>query len=462
MGNNSAPKEYLTEVRGQYEILPYPPRDPAKERDNLFVADGTSLDALNHHAWAGKRDFRHGIRVLVAGEGTGDTPIYMAEQLRDIPGAEIVAIDLSLTSIGIAKARLAKRGLTNVTHHHMSLLDLPNAGLGKFDVIECGGVLHHLEDPTAGLSALGAVLADDGIMAVMVYGFYGRLAVYLMQSLMQFLIAEGTHPLVKIDIARAFLKAIPEHHWLALTVGRYREEIEWPDGSGLYDLFLHSTDRAYTVPQIYDWVDDAGLQFGGFCGTFSGEARYRPEHYTESPLLQALFSTKSTRDRQAIAELLNGTLSLHYFYVTKAAKNTAQFADDMVPVWSFRQNVHLDMLPVLQAELGKLKQDEKAKILGRGGMPGAAPVIVTKKAHTSALLGLIDGVRTIGDMVETAAAALGAQAAEVRAELALLYTELADCQRMYLRHRDVPPSIQFAAIQARLADTPEIDLNKTA
>ena len=65
-------------------------------------------------------------------------------------------------------------------------------------------------------------------------------------------------------------------------------------------------------------------------------------------------------------------------------------------------------------------------------------------------------------MVETAAAALGAQAAEVRAELALLYTELADCQRMYLRHRDVPPSIQFAASQARLADTPEIDLNKTA
>ena len=89
----TAPKEYLTEVRGQYEVLPYPMRDSAKEREDLYICDADSLDGLNHYGFGGKRDLRKGFRVLVAGCGTGDTPVFMAEQLRGHK-AEIVAIDL--------------------------------------------------------------------------------------------------------------------------------------------------------------------------------------------------------------------------------------------------------------------------------------------------------------------------------------------------------------------------------
>ena len=38
-----------------------------------------------------------------------------------------------------------------------SILDAPNLELGTFDFIRCTGVLHHIEDPYAGLAALSQV-----------------------------------------------------------------------------------------------------------------------------------------------------------------------------------------------------------------------------------------------------------------------------------------------------------------
>jgi cyclopropane fatty-acyl-phospholipid synthase-like methyltransferase len=63
--------------------------------------------------------------VLVAGGGTGDATVMLAQQLADAGGpAEIVHVDLSDASLGLAEARVRARGLTNVTFNRMSLLDL--------------------------------------------------------------------------------------------------------------------------------------------------------------------------------------------------------------------------------------------------------------------------------------------------------------------------------------------------
>jgi SAM-dependent methyltransferase len=51
-------------------------------------------------------------------------------------------------------------------------------GLGAFDYINCIGVLHHLETPSAGLAALTSVLKEDGGMNLMVYGELGRRGIY--------------------------------------------------------------------------------------------------------------------------------------------------------------------------------------------------------------------------------------------------------------------------------------------
>ena len=81
----------------------------------------------------------------------------------------------------IAKQRASIRGLNNITWMHTSLLDLPSLDIGKFDYINCSGVLHHLESPQEGLAALNSVLKQDGAILIMVYAKYGRTAIYQIQ-----------------------------------------------------------------------------------------------------------------------------------------------------------------------------------------------------------------------------------------------------------------------------------------
>jgi 2-polyprenyl-3-methyl-5-hydroxy-6-metoxy-1,4-benzoquinol methylase len=64
--------------------------------------------------------------------------------------AEIIYLDLSSASLDIARARAAARRLENITFIQASLYELPERDLGKFDYIDCCGVLHHLPDPVAG------------------------------------------------------------------------------------------------------------------------------------------------------------------------------------------------------------------------------------------------------------------------------------------------------------------------
>ncbi len=142
--------DHLPEVRRQYEDLPYPPRDPLDEKTRLIRTWLDELPMINHYCYGGRQTFRDGFRALVAGGGTGDATILLAEQLLGT-GAEIVHVDLSAASIDVARRRAGVRGLDNIRWVHESLLGLPALGLGKFDYINCAGVLHHLADPDAGV-----------------------------------------------------------------------------------------------------------------------------------------------------------------------------------------------------------------------------------------------------------------------------------------------------------------------
>ncbi len=165
----SLDSDHLPEVREQYERLPYPPCDPEDDNRRLVTTWLDDLPMVNHYCFGGAQSFARGFRVLVAGGGTGDGTIYLAEQLR-ATDAEIVHLDLSEASINIARRRAEIRKLENIRWVHDSLLSLPRLGLGEFDYINCVGVLHHLADPDAGLEALLSVKKPSGALGVMVYG----------------------------------------------------------------------------------------------------------------------------------------------------------------------------------------------------------------------------------------------------------------------------------------------------
>lgn len=325
------PSTAIPEVRAQYEAMPYPPRDPADETKQLLRTWLDDLAMINHYCFAGKEPFRNGFRVLVAGGGTGDTTIFLAEQLRDT-NAGIVHLDFSNASIAIAQQRAAIRGLSNIRWIHDSLLNLPHLDVGKFDYINCVGVLHHLADPDAGLLAMREVLKESGAMGLMVYATYGRTGVYQMQSLMQMVNGDEHAHAQQIDRTQQMLGCLPPTNWFKRGESLYGDHRN--GDAGIYDLLLHSQDRAYTVGELYEWlVDRHGLNIE-LTDVERGRSSYLPHLLmgTNPPSVLAAIRAMPLRRQYQIAELFNGRVQTHSFYLTRNASCKAAYGDsDGIP-----------------------------------------------------------------------------------------------------------------------------------
>src|SRR5207302_1150253 len=107
--------------------------------------------------------------VLVAGCGTGQQSIRTAQQF---PDARVLAVDLSRTSLAYALRKTRERGVSSIDYAQADLLKLETLDR-RFDVIEAGGVLHHLADPFVGWRTLLSLLRPGGVMLL---GFYSEIA----------------------------------------------------------------------------------------------------------------------------------------------------------------------------------------------------------------------------------------------------------------------------------------------
>ncbi|HET6159430.1 MAG TPA: class I SAM-dependent methyltransferase [Dongiaceae bacterium] len=373
-------------VRQQYELLPYPARDPREEAQHLIEGSPSHLLELNHYIFGGVRDFSALFRALVAGGGTGDALIMLAQHLanRNCP-AEIIYLDLSTASRAIAEERAKVRGLGNIKFMTGSLLDLLALDLGKFDYIDCCGVLHHLADPGAGLAALTSVLAPDGGLGVMVYGALGRTGVYPMQAMLKTLAsyapAPALTPTAQLAAARDLLKQLPATNWLRRNPA-IGDHLAGGD-AGLHDLLLHAQDRAYSVAELAELAKDAGLEIAAFIEPW----RYDPASYLTDPGLLHRLERLDPIARAAFAEQLAGNLKRHIVYLVREGRARTSVArpDDKA------------LVPVLRAG----SEDLANALRGRNNLKVAIDGLELRfkiPPHASDILAVIDGKRSIADI----------------------------------------------------------------
>ncbi len=396
MNKDAKEKNYLEEVRNQYENYPYPYRNPELEKNRLINTTLDSLDLVNFTCFSGKKNFYDNFRVLIAGGGTGDSSTFLAEQLRDTD-AEIIYLDISTASMAIAKRRIEIRRLhKNIKFIHASLLDIPKLNLGKFDYINCSGVLHHLESPEDGLKSLRSALKDDGVMALMVYGKYGRTGVYEMQQLMRLINSDVKDARKKVELTKKVIAKLPEGNWFKANEKTFRGDIELFGDIGIYDLLLHSQDRAYTVSEIYEWVEKYGLNLISF-NELNGLHKmfYDPSYYIKDPELKAQFDKMSLRERQAAAEIITGKFYKHSFYVSPVAREAPSIDN-------------LDNIPFFSSALNEDNVGKKMYIFfsDEGNTDyiienGNVKVQLTKKEFTVEILKYLDGKRTTNEIIDS-------------------------------------------------------------
>jgi SAM-dependent methyltransferase len=315
----------LGEVRGQYEDYPYPYRNPEDEHQRLLVGEGDNLNEINHWLFKGKETFNDGFRILVAGGGTGDASTYYSHQLKG-KNAEIVYLDFSKASMEIAKRRAEIRGATNARFIHDSILNIPNLNLGKFDLINCYGCLHHLESPDEGLKILRNSLKDTGGMHLMVYGKYGRTGVYHMQEIMRRVNKGIDNRVQEVANAKIILNNVPQTNWFARGRELVSDHINFGD-IGIYDLFLHKQDRAYSIPELFEYITKQDLNFVAF-SDIRERISLKIENFIKDVTLLQRLKTLPLEEQYAISELLLGNQIKHSFYVS-AQKNSAAIFEDM-------------------------------------------------------------------------------------------------------------------------------------
>lgn len=309
----------MSQVTDQYDTYPYPERDPKDERKRLISGSPSNLMEVDHFVFGGKRDWSQPIRALVAGGGSGDGAIQLAQGLVDAGcSGEVVYLDLSKGARRIAEQRAKVRGLTNISFHTGSLLDAPEHGV--FDYIDCCGVLHHLPDPPAGIGALGAALAPGGGMGLMVYAPYGRSGVYPLQEAFAVL-GDGMSPQDRLTLGQATLPDVFDCH--PFKSNRIVGDHEISD-AGFYDLLLHTQDRPYTVGQFVDLIKGAGL------GLIDMVQANRYDLGKCFPALAERARDLSKVAAMDVCEKLRGDIKMHVAYVAaydRADKAAAKASD---------------------------------------------------------------------------------------------------------------------------------------
>jgi 2-polyprenyl-3-methyl-5-hydroxy-6-metoxy-1,4-benzoquinol methylase len=432
--HNDPSSNYAPHVRAQYEDYPFPLRDPRDESRRLIVTEVDCLAKLSHYCFGGRQGFTDGFRVLVAGGGTGDHTIFLAEQLRDYD-ASVTYIDISRSSMEIAKERARIRHLDNIEWHHCSILDVASLNLAPFDLISCTGVLHHLPEPERGLAALRGVLAPDGAMSLMVYGRIGRMGVYAGQELLR-LVNDGVEDRkVKTQHAMALVQCLPETNWLFRGGNRDRQLKEYVDDeSNLNDVLLHEQDRAYSVPELYELLGGAQLELIEFTSFFTSSPirrfMYDPMAWISDPALADHIRAMPRPRQQAIAEAVCCVLTCHGFYAApKRAGRVASPDDpDMVPFF-------------LYIDAADLAQHFRDATDWEVGLEYRSHTVQFKVGKYSAdLLAGIDGSRSIGELFELVRRQSGETVTdpELQQHFMAFYQPLNDLDTLLLRHRSVP------------------------
>ena len=238
-------------VQEQYEEHPYPRWRFANKSLSKKV-----LECINGEIKPNKIDQNNKLNnpnVLIAGCGTGSHSISATRY----KNSNILAVDLSLSSLAYAKRKTEEMGYKNIEYMHADILQL-NKLNKKFDIIECGGTLHHMKDPIAGLKVLLDVLEPHGFLKLGLYSNTARQHIVNTRELIKIKNLKNTNKSIKNfrqDVIDKKVNSLIQK--VILTEDFYST-------SAVRDLLFHIQEHRFTIPQISKILENFNLEFLGF------------------------------------------------------------------------------------------------------------------------------------------------------------------------------------------------------
>lgn len=249
-------------------------------------------------------------RILVAGCGS-----YQAVSVAlQFPTASVLGLDVAAASLATCRSTAREIGLANLAVREESLTGAGSAG--EHDYVVCTGVIHHLENPEAGLRALTRALRPNGVLELMVYNRYHRIATSAYQRAIRLLLAG--EPTDDLDRALEITQKLLREHPMEGQLGQYVKSM----GSDalLADTFLQPVEHSFTIESLAEMADRCGLEllrpyvspWGRSWGSYLWSVDF------QEPELRLRSAALSDLDRWKIAQwLLLEKSPLLWFYLQK-------------------------------------------------------------------------------------------------------------------------------------------------
>ena len=247
--------EVSKKVKDQYEENPYPRWRFA----NKSIVANFMLH-LNSDIKPNNIEFNNNFlnpNVLIAGCGTG-------QQLINAIGyqnSNIIGVDLSLSSLAYAKRKMEEIGVKNVELIQGDILHLKKLNK-KFDVIECGGVLHHMNKPLEGLKVLLDLLEPHGFLKLGLYSEISRKHIVKIRKFIGNRNFNNTENDIR-NCREAILNQKDDN-----SLYKIIHNHDFYSTSGTRDLIFHVQEHRFTIPEITEILKNFNLEFLGFANPF--------------------------------------------------------------------------------------------------------------------------------------------------------------------------------------------------
>ena len=193
----------------------------------------------------------------------------------------------------------------------------------------------------------------------MVYALYGRAGICLLQEFCRRIGIQATDD--GIRQLTAALAALPSGHPLQALMANtpdFRKE------AALADALLNPLDRAYSVPQLFGFIQNGGMKFGRWVR----QAPYSPHCGVIARIpLASQIAALSTEEQYAAVELFRGTLIRHSVIIYR---NDSPYGSEQV---SFSGDNWLDTVPIRMPET----------ICVQERLPPGASAVLINQGHTN-------------------------------------------------------------------------------
>ncbi len=243
-------------VRDQYEENPYPRWRYANKSIIANFLLHLNNDIKPNNIELNNNKFQNP-NVLIAGCGTGQQIVNAI----GYQNSNIVGVDLSFTSLAYAKRKIEQIGVKNIEFLQGDILHLKDLNK-KFDVIECGGVLHHMREPSEGLKVLIELLEPHGFLKL---GLYSDIARQHIIKIRDFIKKKKFNNTVK-DIRNCREAILKQNDDQSLHKIIYNNDFY--STSNTRDLIFHVQEHRFTIPEISKILKNFKLEFLGFANPF--------------------------------------------------------------------------------------------------------------------------------------------------------------------------------------------------